>query len=461
MAGIPQVKCIGPSYQLSDMKSAVQRSVNLYMRQVEGLGEDKQVVLDGAPGVVLLVTLGGEIRGQHNAEGVWYVVAGDVFYRVKSSDGSYIAIGSLVSNTGAVSMAHSSSQIVIVDGPSLYVFNIASGTFTMVNSPAWRGSSYVDYVDGYFVFVAPDSEQFYISAIDDATSLDALDFSSADSQPDNIVRQIVFKREIFLFGRTSTEVWVDNAGADFPFARYGVTPIEVGLMNPGAVCIAADSLIFVGQTSRGWGYVYQIRGHQPVRISTQAVEESINADGGRDGLTMWTYHVEGNEFVCISSPDMGSTWCWDASSQQWHERAEMINGQWSPLPITSCCFVDGKHFVASGSSLYELTRSSSSYINSELVYERTWPHLMMPSMEPISYRGLEIGCSTGNGRVSLEISNDGGFNFGSLLVKSLGATGRFMERIRWLGLGTARDRVFRLRFYGVAPFTLHSGVIDA
>lgn len=461
MAGIAQVKAVGPSYQLADRKSASQRSINLYMRQVEGLGEDKQVVLDGAPGFKERVTLPADIRGQHNAEGVWYVVAGEFLYRVTPSNGSYVSIGRLVTDTGTVSMAHGTGQLAIVDGQFLYVLDLVEGTFTRVGASGWRGSDHVDYVDGYFVFVAPDTEQFYISAIEDATSLDALDFSSADAQPDNIVRQIVFKREIFLFGKTSTEVWIDSGAADFPFARYGVTPIEVGLMSPGAVCIAADSLVFVGRTSRGWGYVYQIRGHQPVRISTQAVEEAINATGVVDGLIMWTYHVEGNEFVCISSPGMKTTWCWDASVQQWHERAEMVNGEWSPLPVTSCCFVEGEHFVACGPTLYEMNRTHESYVNSEIVYERTWPHLVLPSMEPISYRGLEVGCSTGNGRATLEVSNDGGFRFGSILLRSLGATGRYMERVRWLGLGSARDRVFRLRFYGVAPFTFHSAVVDA
>ena len=51
--------------------------------------------------------------------------------------------------------------------------------------------------------------------------------------------------------------------------------------------------------------------------------------------------------------------------------------------------------------------------------------------------------------------------WGSPLRKSLGAIGRRMERIRWLGLGSAMDRVFRLRARGAGPVTLRSAVVDA
>lgn len=105
--------------------------------------------------------------------------------------------------------------------------------------------------------------------------------------------------------------------------------------------------------------------------------------------------------------------------------------------------------------------------------ERTWPHMVSPSFEPITYRGLELHMTSGvlkpsaafdperEARVSLEISNDGGYTWGSPLVKNLGATGKWMERIRWLMLGSARDRVFRVRVTDDVQVTFHGAVVDA
>jgi hypothetical protein len=96
-----------------------------------------------------------------------------------------------------------------------------------------------------------------------------------------------------------------------------------------------------------------------------------------------------------------------------------------------------------------------------LVRERTWPHMVKASMEPITFRSLELACTTGyGGNVTLEISSDGGFNFGPKLPRSLGVTGRWMPKVRWMMLGTANDRVFRIRCSDPVPFNIHAVAVD-
>ena len=72
------VQCVGPSYQLTARKTAVQRAVNLYMMSVEGLGEDTQVVLESAPGLELKTDFGdgASVLGMHNMEGLLCIVVG-------------------------------------------------------------------------------------------------------------------------------------------------------------------------------------------------------------------------------------------------------------------------------------------------------------------------------------------------------------------------------------------------
>jgi hypothetical protein len=463
MAGRTEIKCIGPSYSLGDRKAAVQRSINLYMQQVEGLGEDKQVILVSAPGLEVFASLGATARGAFNCDGRLFVVAGSSLYEV-SSAGALTLRGALVGTYGPVSMAYGRDQLVIVDGANGYVLNLMTNAYGQITDPDWRGSNTVEEIDGYFVFAAPGTDQFYISAIDDAASLDALDFSSADAKPDNIVSFRVHKRELILFGTRSAEVWIDSGGADFPFTRYNSTPIDIGLVGTRAHAICADALCYVGNTDRGRGYVYEMRGHQPTRISTQAVEEALAASTDISQCSMWSYHVSGNEFLGLNAPGMATSWVYDFSIRQWHERGEYIEGEWNPSRVEFVISYEGLQLGIGGAYIYRMGSDVHSLAGDALVRERTWPHLMAPSFEPVSYRGLDLACTTGGaaaGNITLEVSNDGGYVFGPPLMRSLGAVGRYMQRVRWLLLGTSRDRVFRLRCSDAVALNIHAAAVDA
>lgn len=466
MAGRAEIKCIGPSGQLGDRKAAVQRSINCFINQSDVVGEDIQLYLQSVPGLSLLATMAGKIRGSYNADGRWFVVAGSVLYEVTTA-GIATSRGTLSSASGFVCMIRGRDQLVLVDGASGYVFSLLLNTFSNISSPNFRGSVWVAEIDGYFVFSAPGTDQFYISKIDDATSFMALDHSSADTRPDDIITFRIHRNEILIFGSISCEVWINSGDGDankLPFVRYNSTPIDVGIVGNRAAAIAGDSIYFVGATERGRGYMYEMRGHQPTRVSTQPVEEAIKASTDITQCRIWSYHVVDAEFIGVWAPGMPTIWVFDLSTRQWHERAEYVNGAWVPLRAEFITFVDGNHYALGGAGVYLMSSDLYTIAEAPLIRERTWPHLMAPSMEPVTYRGLELACTTGGevaGNITLECSNDGGFTWTAPRLKSLGATGRYMQRVRWMPLGAARDRVFRLRCSDAVPLNIHSAAVDA
>lgn len=457
------IRVIGGSYFLRDRKSAIQRSINCYPMRVEGYNEDAPLVLESAPGLELFANIGAEIRGMHNANGRLFVVAGSVLYEVKAS-GIFVSIGSLSSSSGRVGMANGTRQLAVVTGAALYVYNTDTDSFSEVTGEGWRGSNQVQYLDGYFVFVDPGTEQFYISAVDDAAEIDAIDFSSADTQPDNIIAHVVRKREAYFFGALSCEVWINSGDPDFPFARYQGTPIDVGVVGPWAISRAADTLVWVGQTERGGPYVYRMDGYQPVRISDQCVEQLLEA-ADYANAACWSYQEAGGEFVCINAPGLSTTLVWDASTGIWHERAELVDGDWQRLRVDHHAFFNGAHMVGGGTKLYRMSRQYESLAGDVLARERTFPHLLQPSLEPISYPALELRCTTGSdteGSITLEVSNDGGSVFGPPLRRSLGAQGQRQQRVRWMALGTCPaggSRVFRLRCTDAVPLTIQGATL--
>jgi hypothetical protein len=459
MAGRNFIPCIGPSYHLDDRKAAVQTAINCYLEQIEGLGETRVLTQVSAPGLAPYVSLGADVRGQRNIEGRWFVAAGGALIEIVA--GAAVSRGTLSSVSGPVGMAHNNNQLVIVGGTGGDVFNLGTNVLAPITSEAWRGSKSVCYIDGYMVFVAPGTDQFYITAIDDASTLDALDFSSADAQPDNIVCALAQHQELILFGLYTTEIWVDSGGALFPFARDNSARIGVGCVGTNAAIVAADSVFWIGQTRTGNGIVYRMSGHAPERVSTRAIEQMLAKSTDIASATMWTYQVDGHEFIGINAPGLKTTLVFDAAMQQWHERAEWGSG-WAPLRVTSVCLVNGGQYAGDAQgNLYLIDPYTYTYGADPLVRERTWPHMIKASMEPISFRGLELACTTGyGGNVTLEISNDGGFNFGPKLARSLGAIGRWMQKVRWMMLGTAHDRVFRIRCSDPVPFNIHAVAVD-
>lgn len=451
------VQCVGPSYHLAEVKAACQSAINCYPQRLDG----DNWMMASAPGEVQIANLTNEIRGSKNVQGRWFVVAGKTLYEVTSA-GIATNRGTLASSTGFVGMDDNKTQLAIVDGANLYVYTLATNTLKTVSSAGWRGSDDVYEMDGYFIFVDPDTDQFYISAIDNGTSLDALDFSSADSAPDNIVTHRVMHRQLWLFGDISTEIWIDSGELAFPFTRYNSYTMDVGCVGKRAAINAADTLFWIGKTERGTGIVYMASGNQPQRVSTRAVEESLRSSSDISLASMWTYQIEGAEFIGINAPGLSTTWVYDAAIQQWHERGEWSDG-WQPLRARLVTSFAGEHFAGTtDGKLTRLDYSVNNLAGRPLVRERTWPHLKKPSMDSLSFFGLELSMNTGHGGfVTLEISNDGGQTFGPKLLRSLGAIGRWMQKVRWLVLGSSFNRVFRIRCSDDVPFSIYNAVVDA
>lgn len=106
--------------------------------------------------------------------------------------------------------------------------------------------------------------------------IDALDFSSAEAEPDYIVNIVVVGDQFWLFGQSSSEVWYASGDGDQPFLRTQGRAFSQGVI-PGTVARVQETIIVIGQD----GVVYRIAGG-PERISHFGIEEKIRL--WREGL---------------------------------------------------------------------------------------------------------------------------------------------------------------------------------
>lgn len=100
-------------------------------------------------------------------------------------------------------------------------------------------------------------------------NIDPLDFSSAESEPDEIVDLVVAGDQLWIFGQSSTESWYASGNADQPFLRSQGRAFSQGVI-PGTVARVQDTILVVGQDR----VAYRIAG-APERISHHGIEELL------------------------------------------------------------------------------------------------------------------------------------------------------------------------------------------
>ena len=455
---------VGPSYALANRKASVQRAVNLYLLGMETPSK-APFIMQAVPGLTLFASLGAVIRGSFEAAGRSFFVAGSGLYELNASGGSTL-LGTLASSTGAVDFAWGTTQLVIVDGPNGYVLTLASNAFGQITAAGWLGSNRVAYLDGYFIFVDPGTQVFYISAIDDATNLDALDFASAESSPDDIVAHLVDHREVWLLGEQSIEVWFDAGAADFPFARNNGAICEVGCMATFSAQKIDNGLMWVGRDKNGAGIVYRSVGYQPQRVSTIAVEEALQASTDLSAAVAYVYQQDGQTFYCLNAPGLTSTWVYEVATGAWHERCDLVSGSLTAHRVTCHSFNFNKHLVGDATGkVYYLDKTKNTFNGDVRKCIRISPNDVNPSRDRLQYNEFVLDCSAGFASsgispvAELSWSDDGGITYGNPVQRSVGQIGQYFPRLIWQRLGMARDRVWKLEFSDNAPFTIVNGAV--
>lgn len=458
-----QIPFIGPSYVSRSLNIDAQRSINLYLELKES-GDAKgepmeKYSLIGTPGYSLFGALPTyPIRGHWTALGRLFVVAGNVLYEV-FSNGSFSALGTLLTNSFYVGMADNSLQLCIVDGPNQYIFTFATNAF--VSNPTganFMGANTVTFIDGYFVYPIPNSNQFLLSALFDGTQISDLDIAQKEGASDFISTIINDHRQLYIFGTETTEPWYDAGSANFPLAPIQGIFIEAGCVAPFSVVKMDNSLFWLGSDKRGQGMVFRIDGFAPTRISNHAIEKIIQSAPDLSAAIAYAYQEDGHTFYVLQIPGLNTTLVYDSASNQWHER------QWRN-PLTGVLqahrayfhsFIFGKHILGDGQNgnLYVSNLDIYTDNGAPLVRIRRAPH-MDDDLKRVFFQFFQVDMETGvgtdgmdqgnNPTAMMRYSNDGGHNWTTERTKTIGKIGERLARVYWNKLGHSRDRVFEFK----------------
>ena len=446
------------------VNAANNRMVNLFPEAVpEGSGGKEAGFLSRCPGLSLLQTVGtGPIRAlwAHQTNGSdFYVVSGSSVYKLTGVNATPTLLGT-VTGTGPVSIADNGTQIFFACNPDGYIYNESTNVFAKITDPDFPGAVTVQYLDGYFVFNEPDSQLLWITALLDGTSIDPLDFASAEGSPDGIVAVAVTHRELWVFGTDSVEVWYDAGTADFPLARISGAFNEIGCVAPYSVAKLDNTLYWLGTDARGQGIVYKANGYTGARVSTHAIEYAIQSYSTISDAVAYTYQQDGHAFYVISFPTAGKTWCYDVATNLWHERAGFSNGQFTRHRSNCQCNFGGTIIVGDYLDGRIYSFDLDVYADDDQVqrYLRSWRAIPagQNNLNRTAQHSLQLDCESGVGlntgqgsdpQVLLRWSDDGGHTWSNEHARSLGAIGATGQRVIWRRLGMTlklRDRVYEV-----------------
>lgn len=467
---------VGPSNKLNSLSSDTQRTINLYPEINEtGRGKEADVgTLVSTPGLRLLVSLGaGPIRGEwRTSTNRLFVVSGSTLYEIDSSFAA-TSRGVLSSSTGNVSLADNGVDLCIVDGDSGYFFTLATNLFAEITDPDFLGADQVSYIDGYFVFNEPNSGRFYITNLN-STVIDALDLATSEGSPDNIVGHIVDHRDLWMFNEVSTEVYYNSGDADFPFVRTQGAFIEHGCAAAFSIAKMNNAVFWLGRDESGQGQVYMAQGYQPKKISTTAVDQAIQSYDVISDAKAYTYQQDGHNFYVLNFPSADTTWAYDTSTQMWHERVFLNEGEFERHRGDCHAFAFGKHIVGDyeNGNLYELDQEyyyDDQDGAKEIVRQRVMPYLSS-GLKRVMHRSFELDMEVGVGtedtgqgydpQVILQFSDDGGRTWSNERTGAIGKLGEYRTRVRWNRLGVARARAYRITITDPVKIVLLGAELD-
>lgn len=456
------------SYQLPSPAASSARLVNCF---AEPAPEDTTL-----SGVVLrrgcgISAWGGEeddtisVRGMHVMDDELFAVIGTNLFRVDAV-GDTTDIGN-IPGTERVVMADNGADLVIVrpsNGDGYHYDGATTAQILDATYVGFGGAIRVDFIDGYFVFLPPDSNRVFNSGLN-AVTFDGLDVFTAEGESGNIRGLIVDHRELILPKDDSTELWYDAANdTGSPFSRSPDGLLSIGTAAGASLGQQDNSPFWLADdlTFR------RLESQTPTKVSQYGIDAQVQRLQQRTDCFSFSYAQDGHLFIAFTFPFAGRTFVYDCATKQWHERESYGLGRWR----ANCTIkaygmqlvgdsVTGRIGILDPSTFYEW--------DDPQVCEWTYQSLYA-ERNRLSLRRFEVGINTGNAPLTgqgsnplmtLKISRDGGNVFRSMPTRSLGRTGQYLDRAVWWNMGQGRQIVARCQLSDPVPVFGTDTVVEA
>lgn len=350
------------------------RMVNCYIEKDEsGVSPDGTVRVQ-RPGLVALDTFPvGPIRALHyrTSTSERLTIANQTLYSGLTSKGPILGTG--------MAAAFSTPFVTgIVSTGNAYLYDTA---ITALDFPDDAPNGYVqdgDQLNAYGLFLMADGRFYWL--VPGETTIDPLNFATAESLPD---RGIALRRlgdEFWIFGSENVEVWQPTGDQDAPFTRAQGRNFERGCLYRDSVRRFDNTLVWVGDDYQ----VYRAS-NVPEVISDTGMSNRIRQATG--DCSAWTFGIDGHSFYVLRIPGQG-TFAYDASTREWSNFASLGSDLWD---VWTGYQIDGEIIAGSATTGNLYTVDGDAATDAGVMFERIVTGTVPLNGKPPRNDSLSVG----------------------------------------------------------------------
>jgi hypothetical protein len=205
----------------------------------------------------------------------------------------------------------------------------------------------------------------------DPTRWDALNYVTAEAEPDKGVALAKHFNYLMAFGQWSTEFFYDAGNAvGSPLLPNQTFRIEFGCANGNSVVEMQQTVVWVAVGRNTGRTVLMLDGTRPVQISDVSIERILN-QSSLQNVRAYSLKISGHYFYVLNLLDDDLTLVCDIKSKQWSIWTSYVNGQETIL--------DGVFYTSYNNEGYALDNDNGVLYN---VSEHNYTDLV----GPIQYR---------------------------------------------------------------------------
>jgi hypothetical protein len=353
--------------------------------------------------------------------------------------------------------------VIVVPGGDTFVWD--GSALTQITDPDFQVSDTVSFYRGFFVFTTTDGKQLFVSNLNQPLIFDALDFGSAEGDPDRIITQILNHDELTILGTETSEVFKLVGGAGFPLAIIPGAFGQKGAHSKYGTIAFDSTFLFIGGGENEKTAVWRkTSSSNSVKISDNAIDtliQEFTADEIAEAF--WMTYTQRGQLLAILTINSSRIPC---RSFVYNGTASVLGGKqvWFEYQsgVTDNCWR-----VNSIVKVYDKFLCGDSidgrigFLDKDKNDDYGDVMFRQMSTAPFSQDGVSIfagefeatfesgvGLTTGQGSdpiVRYDFSDDGARTFSSEFSRTIGKIGRYEQRSIWRRQGRFPvSRVIRL-----------------
>lgn len=455
------INLTGPSSQGRAKFFSNQRTLNFYPEK-----SPSGFILNSFPGCKAFSTGNGPDRGAFVHKNILYQVSGTSLYTVDTSG--------VRTNRGAITGAERCifdgllDTVIITTNGSVYEWD--GTTLTLATDADLETPDSCAHLNNQIIFDGDDG-RWASSDVGDGISVNSLNYATAESNADDLVRVWVHNQTLYLPGDKTIEPWWNDPNATQPpFSRIEGGIIPVGLAALHSMAGNDQGFYFLGDDKN----IYFVVGTAYQRVSTINIANQLENMSVVSDAQGNTFTIQGQNFYSITFPSEDRTFCFNESvgiEAGWFElSSETSEGRYL---ASSHVFFNGKNYVTDyrNGNIYELDINTFDEFEEEIIRIRDSAPitgialgkpgklLTMNRFELIMETGVG-GIDNENPIVMLSFSDDGGRTWSTEEWATAGKSGDFIWKVEWFGLGSFYNRIMRVRTSDKVYWCIHSAAAD-